>query len=101
MIAVSLLRAGTAALDAGAVDAGVETLRRAVQEAGRADDPATQAEVQRALGSALIHAIRGSDGEGAVMLHRALREGRPPAARPLTPWLYRRLIPWSRNGACR
>ena len=38
VIAVSLLRAGTAALDAGAVDAGVETLRRAVQEAGRAGE---------------------------------------------------------------
>ena len=76
VIAVSLLRAGTAALDAGAVDAGVETLRRAVQEARRASDPATQAEVQRALGSALIHAVRGSDGEGAVVLHRALLAAR-------------------------
>ena len=76
VIAVLLLRAGTAALDAGVVDAGVETLRRAVQEAGRAGDPATQAEVQRALGSALIHAIRGSDGEGAVVLHRALLAAR-------------------------
>jgi DNA-binding SARP family transcriptional activator len=81
VIAASLLRAGTAALDAGAVDAGVETLRRAVQEAGRAGDPATQAEVQRALGSALIHAVRGSDGEGAVVLHRALLAARA-AGRP-------------------
>ena len=84
VIAVSLLRAGTAALDAGAVDAGVETLRRAVQEAGRAGDPATQAEVQRALGSALIHALRGSDGEGAVVLHRALLAART-ADRPARP----------------
>jgi tetratricopeptide (TPR) repeat protein len=76
VIAVSLLRAGTAALDAGAVDAGVETLRRAAAEAGRAGDPATQAEVQRALGGALIHAVRGSDGEGAVVLHRALLAAR-------------------------
>ena len=81
VIAVSLLRAGTAALDAGAVDAGVETLRRAAAEAGRAGDPATQAEVQRALGSALIHAVRGSDGEGTVVLHRALLAARA-AGRP-------------------
>jgi DNA-binding SARP family transcriptional activator len=81
VIAVSLLRAGTAALDAGAVDAGVETLRRAVQEAGRAGDPGTQAEVQRALGTALIHAVRGSDGEGTVVLHRALLAARA-AGRP-------------------
>ena len=63
---------GIGALDAGAVDAGVETLRRAAAEAGRAADPAIQAEVLRALGSALVHAVRGSDGEGAVVLHRAL-----------------------------
>ena len=76
VVAASLLRAGTAALDAGAVDAGVETLRRAAAEAGRAADPAIQAEVLRALGGALVHAVRGSDGEGAVVLHRALLAAR-------------------------
>ena len=76
VVAASLLRAGSAALDAGAVDAGVETLRRAAAEADRAADPALQAEVQHALGSALVHAVRGSDGEGAVLLHRALRAAR-------------------------
>src|SRR3984957_19228483 len=63
VIAVSLLRAGTAALDAGAVDAGVETLRRAVQEAARAGDPATQAEVERALGRAPTLSVAGSTGK--------------------------------------
>lgn len=81
VVAASLLRAGTAALDAGAVDAGVETLRRAAAEAGRAADPAIQAEVLRALGGALVHAVRGSDGEGAVVLHRALLAART-AGRP-------------------
>ncbi len=76
VVAASLLRAGAAALDAGAVDAGVETLRRAAAEAGRAADPGIQAEVQRALGSALVHAVRGSDGEGAVVLHHALLAAR-------------------------
>jgi tetratricopeptide (TPR) repeat protein len=81
VVAASLLQAGTAALDAGAVDAGVETLRRAAAEAGRAADPAIQAEVLRALGGALVHAVRGSDGEGAVVLHRALLAART-AERP-------------------
>jgi len=76
VVALSLLRAGTAALDAGAADAGIETLRRAAQEADRAADPATQASVLSALGSALVHAVRGSDGEGAVVLHRALLAAR-------------------------
>ena len=76
VVAAALLQAGTAALDAGATDAGVETLRRAAQEADRAADPAVQADVLRALGSALVHAVRGSDGEGAVALHRALRAAR-------------------------
>jgi tetratricopeptide (TPR) repeat protein len=81
VVAAALLRAGAAALDAGAVDAGVETLRRAAAEAGQAADPGIQAEVQRALGSALVHAVRGSDGEGAVVLHRALLAART-AGRP-------------------
>lgn len=76
VVAASLLRAGTAALDAGAVDAGIETLRRAASEAERAADPATEADVLRALGSALVHALRGADGEGAVVLHRALLAAR-------------------------
>jgi len=82
VVADSLLRAGTAALDAGAPDAGIETLRRAAKEAERAADPAAQADVLRALGGALVHAIRGFDGEGSVVLHRALlaaRAARRPA----------------------
>ena len=74
--ATALLRAGSAALDAGAADAGVETLRRAAEDAARAHDPALEAEVLRTLGSALVHAVRGFDGEGAVVLHRALRTAR-------------------------
>ena len=81
VVAAALLRAGTAALDAGAVNAGVETLRRAAAEASRAADPAAGGRVLLAqclltLGSALVHAVRGADGEGAVVLHRALRAAR-------------------------
>jgi hypothetical protein len=76
VIAASLLQAGKAALDAGAVDAGVETLRRAAVDAERAADPGLQAEVLCELGQALVHAVRGADGEGAVVLHRALLAAR-------------------------
>jgi DNA-binding SARP family transcriptional activator len=72
VVAGSLLRAGTAALDAGSADAGIETLRRAAEEAERARDQLLHADVLRTLGSALVHSVRGFDGEGAVVLHRAL-----------------------------
>ena len=54
-----------------AADAGIETLRRAAEEAERAGDPLVLADVLGTLGSALVHAVRGFDGEGAVVLHRA------------------------------
>ena len=72
VVAASLLRAGTAALNAGSADAGIETLRRAVEEAERAKDARLHADVLKTLGSALVHSVRGFDGEGAVILHRAL-----------------------------
>ncbi|WP_326551806.1 AfsR/SARP family transcriptional regulator [Micromonospora sp. NBC_01813] len=81
VVAASLLRAGNAALDAGAADAGIETLRRAADEALRAHDLALQADILRALGGALVHAVRGFDGEGAVVLHQALAVARS-AERP-------------------
>jgi DNA-binding SARP family transcriptional activator len=74
--AAALQRAGAAALDAGSAEAGVETLRRAAEEAERSGDGLLQADVLRTLGSALVHAIRGFDGEGAVVLHRALTVAR-------------------------
>ena len=80
VVADALLRAGAAALDAGSADAGVETLRQAVQAAERAADSALQADVLRALGSALVHAVRGFDGEGTVVLHRALVAARAAAS---------------------
>ncbi|HEY2270049.1 MAG TPA: hypothetical protein VGI96_46045 [Streptosporangiaceae bacterium] len=76
VVARSLLRAGNAALDAGSADAGVETLRQAAREARRARDPQVLAEVLAALGSALVHAVRGLDGEGAVVLNQALAAAR-------------------------
>jgi hypothetical protein len=66
------LNAGLAALDAGAADAAIAGLRQAVaaaREAGATDLHATSL---LALGSALVHAVRGRDGEGAGVLHGAI-----------------------------
>lgn len=64
----SLLASGLAAVGAGAVDAGVDTLRQA---AAAADDR-LRGRVLLALGGALVHGARGRDEEGAVVLHEAL-----------------------------
>lgn len=91
VVAGSLLRAGTAALDAGSADAGIDTLRRAAEEAGRADDPLLQADVLKTLGSALVHSVRGFDGEGAVVLHRALGAARTAGSQRLAGHILREL----------
>jgi DNA-binding SARP family transcriptional activator len=70
--AISQLEAGRAAIMAGAVDAGVQCLRRAVAEAAHSHDDALHAHALAALGSALVHAMRGRDEEGAVVLHEAI-----------------------------
>jgi DNA-binding SARP family transcriptional activator len=67
------LAAGEAALEAGAVEPGLEILRQACAEAGASGDDALQARALATLGSALIHAVRGRDEEGALRLHEALR----------------------------
>jgi DNA-binding SARP family transcriptional activator len=90
-VARSLLRAGTAALDAGSADAGIQTLRRAAEEAERAEDPLLHADVLRALGAALVHSVRGFDGEGAVVLHRALTAARAAASQHLAADILREL----------
>jgi tetratricopeptide (TPR) repeat protein len=74
--AVSLLDAGLAALAAGAADAGVECLRRAVADADRSGDTQLSASTRFELGSALVHAVRGYDDEGAVVLASALERAR-------------------------
>jgi DNA-binding SARP family transcriptional activator len=71
--ATSQLEAGRAAIVAGAADAGVQCLRRAVLEAARCGDTALQGRALAALGSALVHAVRGRDEEGAVVLHESLQ----------------------------
>jgi tetratricopeptide (TPR) repeat protein len=69
----SLLEAGRAALLAGAADAGVDCLQRAVDKSSEDVDAALHGRALLALGSALVHSVRGRDGEGSAVLHDAVR----------------------------
>lgn len=71
--AATQLEAGRAAVAAGAIDAGVDCLRRAVHEAELIGDRSLAGQARLALGTALVHAVRGADDEGAIVLHEAIR----------------------------
>lgn len=66
------LEAGLSALDAGVVDTALDLLRQAVAEARETDDRRLQVRASVALGQALVHAVRGHDGEGAGVLLEAV-----------------------------
>lgn len=66
------LEAGEAALAAGAPDAGLDALRGALGGSRAIGEPALLARCLTALGSALIHAVRGSDQDGLALLHEAI-----------------------------
>jgi len=70
--ALTHLSAGEAAVAAGAVEHGVDLLRQASAEASGCRDGALNARALLALGTALVHAVRGRDEEGAAVLHEAL-----------------------------
>jgi DNA-binding SARP family transcriptional activator len=72
VVALAQLRAGLAAVDAGAVEPGIACLRMACGEARSLGDQALQARVMLDLGIVLVHAIRGRDEEAAAVLHEAL-----------------------------
>ena len=69
-VAASMLESGRAAIAAGAVDAGLECLRRASDDAERCNDEQLMASCLLELGSALVHSVRSHDDEGAVLLQR-------------------------------
>ena len=66
------LEAGRSAIDAGAVEPGIECLRLAASEALESGDAALRTACLAELGSALVHALRGRDEEGSAILHEAL-----------------------------
>jgi DNA-binding SARP family transcriptional activator len=68
----SLRSAGLAALSAGAADAGIECLRGATAAAEASGDAALISECMLELGTALVHAVRGYDDEGSIILGSAV-----------------------------
>ncbi|GIE77243.1 hypothetical protein Aph02nite_31930 [Actinoplanes philippinensis] len=73
-LAGSLLEAGRAALAAGAVEAGLDCLRRAGGHAEATGDPRLLGQTFFELGTALIHAVRGFDDEGCILLGQAVEQ---------------------------
>lgn len=76
---IAQLDAGEAAIGAGSLDAGLQCLRRAIADADALADTLLGARARLALGSALVHAARGRDEEGATALHEVLAVGRDRA----------------------
>lgn len=66
------LEAGQAAMTAGALDAGIDSLRRATVAARGGDHRDLLGRALVDLGSALVHAARGTDEDGAAALHEAI-----------------------------
>ncbi len=89
--ALGLLEAGRAAISAGATEAGITTLRQACEEAARCGDPELRGRALCALGMALIHTVRGWDGEGAASLHQALALAERSDAREVATIAHREL----------
>ena len=77
--ALAQIEAGESAISAGALDAGLQCLRRAIVDADAAGDATLRARARVALGGALVHAARGRDEEGAMALHEALVVGQDAA----------------------
>lgn len=63
--------AGEAAVNAGAHEAGLQSLRAGVAGARSLGDDALAVRALTAIGSALVHSARGNDEEGAAALHEA------------------------------
>jgi tetratricopeptide (TPR) repeat protein len=72
----AIIEAGTAAMSAGAPEAGVMSLRSGVALADSLAGPHLRATSRLALADALVHAVRGEDEEGAMILHEAAEMAR-------------------------
>ncbi|MBK8159953.1 MAG: hypothetical protein IPK59_14695 [Rhodospirillaceae bacterium] len=72
----SLINSGVAALSAGAVEAGLDCLRRAAADAELIKDRYLQAKALLELGAALVHSVRGYDDEGAILLRQSVEHAR-------------------------
>ena len=87
----SLIQSGLAALSAGAADAGIDCLRRAANEAEKCADRQLQAKATLELGTALVHAVRGFDDEGSVLLRQSTELARQAGSASLAASGFREL----------
>src|SRR5689334_15642306 len=67
----AIVEAGTAAVSAGVVEAGVQSLRTAARFADGADATRLRVSSRLVLAEALVHALGGLDEEGLATLHEA------------------------------
>ncbi len=67
----AIVEAGLAAVGAGAIEAGVTSLRRGVALADVSSSDRLRVTSRLALAQALIHSLRGQDEEGLAALHTA------------------------------
>lgn len=89
--AAALLEAGVSALEAGAVDTAVDQLRGAVAESAGCGDELLRVRTLLGLGQALVHGVRGRDGEGAAVLLEAVGAAQRLGADRLAVTAYREL----------
>lgn len=87
----SLMESGLAALSAGAADAGIDCLRRAVADAQKLKDTHLSAKAMLELGIALVHAVRGYDDEGAILLRQSTELARQCGAATIAATGFREL----------
>lgn len=70
------IESGTGSIAAGAVEAGVNSLRLSLALADAGDNLDLQARARLGLAESLIHSVRGVDEEGAELLHGAMEIAR-------------------------
>jgi tetratricopeptide (TPR) repeat protein len=87
----TLVESGESAVSAGAIAAGVEVLREAVVACREASETDLEAGALLAFGSALVHATKGKDEEGAAALHRSIAAAEATGDRAIAAAAHREL----------
>ena len=78
-------------MSAGAIASGLESLRDAVAGARGSGDVGLEAAACLALGTALVHAAKGKDEEGAAALHRCIAAAQDAGRQDLAASAHREL----------
>jgi DNA-binding SARP family transcriptional activator len=87
----ALVESGEAAVNAGAIEAGVDALRSAAAAARDSSETELEAVALLALGSALVHATKERDEEGAAALHRCIAAAEATGSRATAASAHREL----------